>query len=227
MSAAEFHFEYCGLCGDELENDREWDTGCCDDCADLGPRYERDRVTHPIEACKMRVENGNPVIVFPDGAEMHLELHVTEWAHEEPEHGAPVDMAVETDYDDHIWWSARPERSDVTSVTTEEDFPKVTISPFTEVPDRTEKRSDLGNENNAIQQFCVEPDCFWTGSWEGGSIANDPAIDHLQENPDHKVCSGVAEFYTEFYEKQRAGELDVTREMVDEARAAQEADSDE
>lgn len=134
---------------------------------------------------------------------------------------------VEADYDDHVWWSARPERSDVTSVTTEEDFPKMTISPFTEVPDRTEKRTDPGNENNEIQQFCVEPGCGWTDYWDGGSAANDPAIDHLQENPDHTVSSGVAEFYTEFYELQRDGDLDVTREMVEEEREAQEGSGDD
>lgn len=133
-SSASFDFETCGLCGDDLENDRERDTGCCDDCAELGDRHEKDRLEHPLEASQIMVDDGDPVLRFPDGAELRLRLHVTEWTHESPRHGQPVEMAVETDFDDYVWWHAYPERSEVSGPNTEQDFPGIDITPEINAP---------------------------------------------------------------------------------------------
>lgn len=227
MNTAEYHFEYCGLCGDELENDQEFDTGCCDDCADLGPDYDVERISHPMQAIQIIVDEGVPTIEFPDGAKVRLNLHLREWTHESPKSGEEIPLRVETDGNDFRWWMAYPKRSEETVGTLREDFPQLTIEPEVHAPDRDGDASDPDDETNEIQQYCVHPGCTWTDSWEGGSVADDPAIDHLEDNTDHTVKSGVADYHTGFYEMQRAGELDVTREMVEIVERVQDGDGDE
>lgn len=85
-------------------------------------------IREQLEESRIRVRDGDPVLELPDGTRIRLGVHVKEWTHEEPEHGESVEMAVEVDADDFAWWTLYPERSDVSRVTTEEDFPEITIT---------------------------------------------------------------------------------------------------
>ena len=91
-------------------------------------------IQEQLEESRLRVRDGDPVLELPDGARIRLNVHVTEWTHDEPESGEPVDMTVEVDADDFAWWVLYPERSDVATVTTEQDFPEMTITAKIEGP---------------------------------------------------------------------------------------------
>lgn len=86
-------------------------------------------VIEQLRNSKVKIEDGDPVLELPSGDRVRLNISVTEWTHEEPQWGESVDMAAEVDTDDFAWWTLYPNRSDVSTVTTEEDFPKVTIVP--------------------------------------------------------------------------------------------------
>lgn len=68
----------------------------------------------------------------------------------------------------------------------------------------------------SLHQYCVEPGCSWTATWEGGSAANDPAIKHLKSNPDHTVRSGGHEGHRNIEQEQAAGKIDATPEIEPE-----------
>ena len=91
------------------------------------------------EEMRVIVDDGQPVLELPNGQEVRLNIHVTEWTHEEPMGGENVDMKVEADYDDFAWWTLYPERTDYSAVEKHKDFPMVTIEPEVRNPgDRDE-----------------------------------------------------------------------------------------
>lgn len=57
-----------------------------------------------------------------------------------------------------------------------------------------------------IYQYCTHSGCYWVQMWEGGSAANDPAIDHLKSNSNHTVRSGVNDEHKQKFEAQASGE---------------------
>lgn len=81
------------------------------------------------ERFRLRTDDGDPVLAFDDGSEVRLEVTPSEWTHESPKNGAPVDMTAETDYfDQHGYWLLHPERSTLPSIRPE-DFPVIEITP--------------------------------------------------------------------------------------------------
>ena len=63
-----------------------------------------------------------------------------------------------------------------------------------------------------IYQYCLEPSCSFTASWNGGTAGEDPAIPHLMMNPDHTVRSGVHDGHRGLFEAQRSGDMDITED---------------
>lgn len=89
-----------------------------------------------VEESRLRVRDGDPVLELPNGTSIRLDVHVKEWTHEEPENGESVQMDVEVDADDFAWWVLYPDRSDASTVRTEEDFPEITITAKIEEADQ-------------------------------------------------------------------------------------------
>lgn len=68
---------------------------------------------------------------------------------------------------------------------------------------------------DGLYQYCLQPGCSFTESWNGGSAGEDPALPHLFMNPEHTVRGGASDKHKRYYQRQKSGELDVTREVVD------------
>ena len=58
----------------------------------------------------------------------------------------------------------------------------------------------------ALYQYCTEAGCTWTSEWSGGTAGEDPALDHLQDHPDHRIECGTAEKHRDRYCRQKDGE---------------------
>ena len=91
--------------------------------------YESGLPQFDPEEFRVTVVDGLPVLELPNGQEIRLRVHVTEWTHERPNWGESVPMDVEVDYDDFAWWSLYPERSDVMRGDKSPNFPQLSIEP--------------------------------------------------------------------------------------------------
>ena len=77
----------------------------------------------------------------------------------------------------------------------------------------TDEQLDGEVAQGGLYQYCVEPGCLWTARWDGGSAADDPAIEHLKDNPDHTVRSGAHLGHLRLMKIQRQKEFDWDRDV--------------
>jgi hypothetical protein len=74
---------------------------------------------------------------------------------------------------------------------------------------------DSGSEpREGLYQYCLEDGCTYAATWQGGSAADDPAMDHLMANPDHSVMGGASKKHLDNYRAQKRGE-NITRSEFD------------
>jgi hypothetical protein len=76
--------------------------------------------------------------------------------------------------------------------------------------------SDDGDATDGIYQYCVEPGCDYTETWSGGPSGEDPAFEHLKQNHEHTVRSGVHIGHLRLMKQQEQGKMDLTRDCEPE-----------